>query len=108
MTPHQIASFYTQLFYYQNFSKALRISFRKCGVITMSIELRCEIVNTDKRDKKRTKHYLKNLCIHHTPKHIVLIRGEVEFSRKIKILKGKDIKNKTAGIEMSVKVRAYE
>ena len=53
MTPHQMGSFYTQLFYYQNFSKAPRISFRKCGVITMSIELRCEIVNTDKCDKRK-------------------------------------------------------
>ena len=40
--------------------------------------------------------------------YIALIRGEVEFGRKIKILQGRDIKNKTAGIEMSVKVRAYE
>ena len=74
----------------------------------MSVELRCEIVNTDKRDKKRTKHYLKNLCIHYECMYIALIRGEIEFSRKIKMLQGKDIKNKTAEIEISIKVRAYE
>ena len=74
----------------------------------MSIELRYETVNTDKRDKKRTKHYLKNLCIHYACMYIALIRGEVEFSWKIKMLQDKDIKNKTDEIEMSVKVRAYE
>ena len=34
---------------------------------------------------------------------MALIRGEVEFSRKIKILKGKEIENTTAGTEMSAK-----
>ena len=53
MAPHQIESFYTQLFYYQNCSESLRTSFRKCGVITMSIELRFRILNRDKRDKRK-------------------------------------------------------
>ena len=35
--------------------------------------------------------------------HMTLIRGEVEFSRKIKMLKGNVIENKIAGTEMSVK-----
>ena len=92
MTPHQIESFYNQLLYYQIFSKALRTSFRKRDVITMPIEFtQWKFEHRWARQKKRIKHYLKNLCTHYTHKYIALVRGEVEFSRKIKLLKGKDI-----------------
>ena len=49
------------------------------------------------------KHYLKNLCIFYTYMYMALTGSEVEFNGKIKMLKGKDIENKTAGTEMDVK-----
>ena len=63
MIPHQIESFYTQLFHYQNFSKTLRTSFRKRGFIIISIELRCEIVNTDKRDKIKEPNTTRKISV---------------------------------------------